>query len=165
MSSSRLLRVFAVLSLLSTTAALWLWYSTGEPPDHLLVQVSVVSFVAALVMSVIDADTRPRLMLRFLAALFALFALIAFAADVSRPPLDGQSQPAISLLQHLRSLAPALVQAMERSVSRSTDPFVWDPILTTILSLPASLIFLVLAIGAGFLGRPRRRVKIFINEN
>jgi hypothetical protein len=41
---------------------------------------------------------------------------------------------------------------------------VWDPLLTSILGLPASLIFLMLAIAAGIAGRPRRRVQIFVND-
>jgi hypothetical protein len=164
MTSSRLLKFFAILSLLSTLAALWLWHATGEAPDRWLVRLSVAGFAAALVTALVDVDTRPRLMLRFLAALFALFALIAFAADVSRPMTTGQRLPAISLMQHLQALAPSLVAAIEKSVSRSIDPFVWDPILTSVLGLPASLIFVVLALVAGFAGRPRRRVRIFVND-
>ena len=79
MTTSRLLKFFAILSLLSTVTALWLWYATGEPPTRWLIRLSVASFFAALVTSLIDVDTRPRLMLRFLAALFALFALISLA--------------------------------------------------------------------------------------
>jgi hypothetical protein len=164
MTSSRLLRFFAVLSLLSSLAALWLWHATGEPPDRWLVRLSVAGFLAAVLTSLVDADTRPRVMLRFLAALFALFALIAFAADVSHPATEGQRFHAVSLMQHLQALAPSFLAALERSISRSIGPFVWDPILTSILGLPASLIFLVLAIAAGFAGRPRRRVRIFVND-
>jgi hypothetical protein len=164
MTTSRLLKFFAILSLLSTVTALWLWYATGEPPARWLIRLSVASFFAALVTSLIDVDTRPRLMLRFLAALFALFALIAFAADISRPAMDGGTRGAISLLQHLQTLAPTFVAALERTVEHSTAPFVWDPLLTSILSLPAWLIFLALAAGAGFLGRPRQRVRIFVND-
>ena len=115
-------------------------------------------------MSLVDVDTRPRLMLRFLAALFALFALISLAGDLSRPAIGGESFAATSLMQHLQALAPSFVAALEKSVSRSIGPFVWDPLLTSILGLPASLIFLMLAIAAGIAGRPRRRVQIFVND-
>jgi hypothetical protein len=164
MTSSRLLKIFAALSLLSTLAAVWWWHATGEAPDHWLVRTAVASFLAALVVSFVNVETRPRLMLRFLAALFALFSLIAFAADVSRPNVDGHSQGTISLMQHLQTLAPSFVTALERSVSRTFGPVAWDPILTSLLSAPAALIFLVIAIGAGYLGRPRRRVRIFVND-
>jgi hypothetical protein len=164
MTTSRLLKFFAILSLLSTLTALWLWYATEEPPTRWLIRLSVVSFFAALVTSLIDVDTRPRLMLRFLAALFALFALISLAGDISRPAIGGESFAATSLLQHLQALAPSFVAALEKSISRSIGPFVWDPMLTSILGLPASLIFLMLAVAAGIAGRPRRRVQIFVND-
>jgi hypothetical protein len=164
MTSSRLLKAFAILAGVSTGLALWLWHATGEPPDPWLARLAIAGFVGALIMGLIDVETRPRLMLRFLAALFALFALIAFAADVSKPAIDGQGHGPISLMQHLQTLAPSLVAAIERSVSRSVDPFAWDPILTSILSQSATLIFLVLAALMGFLGRPRRRVRIFVND-
>jgi len=166
MTSSRLLKLFAGLSGLCILAAFWLWHATGEAPDRWLIRLAGASFLAALVIGLVDAGSRPRLMLRFLAALFALVTLIAFAADISRPPSgDGQSHGAIPLMQHLQTLAPSLVAEVERSVSRSIGPFAWDPVLTSILALPASLIFLVLAIAAGWLGRPRRRVQIFINDH
>jgi hypothetical protein len=164
MTTSRLLKFFAVLSLLSTLAALWLWYATGAPPTRWLIRLSIASFFAALVMSLVDVDTRPRLMLRFLAALFALFALISLAADISRPAIAGESFTATSLMQHLQAVAPSFVAGLEKSVSRSVGPFFWDPILTSILGLPASLLFLLLAIAAGVAGRPRRRVQIFVND-
>ena len=164
MTTSRLLKFFAVLSLLSTLAALWLWYATGAPPTRWLIRLSIASFFAALVTSLIDVDTRPRLMLRFLAALFALFALISLAADISRPAIAGENFTATSLMQHLQAVAPSFVAGLEKSVSRSVGPFFWDPILTSILGLPASLLFLLLAIAAGVAGRPCRRVQIFVND-
>lgn len=102
--------------------------------------------------------------MRFLAALFALFALISFASDISRPAIDGQGPGTMSLLQHLQSLAPTFVAALQRTIENATGAFVWDPLLTSFLSLPAWLLFLLFAVGAGFLGRPRRRVRIFVND-
>ena len=162
MTSSTLLKVFAALAVLSATAYFWLWYEMGEAPHGMLLQVSAGSLLIALVASLVNPDTRPRLMLRFLAALFALFTLISFAADVSRPRSDGEG--AISLLQHLQNLAPAFLSALEHTVSHQISPILWDPLLTTFLSLPATMIFLLIAVGCGFMGRPRRRVRIFAND-
>jgi hypothetical protein len=162
MKSAVLLKVFAALAVGSAAAYFWLWYATGEPSTPWLIRVAAVCLLFALAAGLINSETRPRMMLRFLAALFALFTLISLAADVSRPLTDGQG--AISLLQHLRNLAPAFLTALERSVVRATDAFVWDPVLTSILSLPATMIFLLLAITCGYLGRPRRRIRIFAND-
>ncbi len=162
MTSSMLLKVSAGLAVLSATAYFWLWYETGEPAPAALLHVAAASLLVALIASVVNPETRPRLMLRFLAALFALFTLISFAADVSRPRSDGEG--AISLLQHLQNMAPAFLSALEHTISHAAAPFVWNPILTSVLSLPATMIFLLLAIACGFLGRPRRRVRIFAND-
>ena len=164
MTSSRLLKVFAALALLFAAAAAWLWYTTGDSPNQTLTRLSAATLLAALVTGLVGADTRPRLMLRFLAALFALFALIAFAADLAREPAAGESVGSISLLQHLQTLAPSLAAAMERWISHSFGTAAWSPILTSFLSLPASLTFLGLAIIAGIAGRPRQRVRIFVND-
>lgn len=164
MTSSRLLKALAFLSLVCMVAAAWIWHATGEMPDRWLLRIAGTSLVAALIVAVVSPDTRPRMLMRFLAALFALFALIAFAADISRPAVDGASQRATSLLQHLETFAPSFVTTIERAVEHSAGAYLWDPFLTSILSLPAWLIFLALAVGAGFLGRPRRRVQIFIND-
>lgn len=164
MTSSRLLKALALLSIACVAAAAWIWHLTGEPPEPWILRLAATSFIAALIVGVVGRDTRPRLMMRFLAALFALFALLAFAADISRPAVDNANPGAISLLQHLRTLAPTFVNALEHSVERSAGSFLWDPILTSLLSLPAWLIFLVLSVGAGFLGRPRQRVRIFVND-
>lgn len=126
--------------------------------------MAVVAFLAALVVAIVNPDTRPRTMLRFLAALFALFALIAFAADISRPPVDGESLGATSLLQHLEMLAPSFVTTLQRSIGQGISPLLWNPILTSVLSLPAWVVFTLLAVASGFLGRPRRRVRIFAND-
>jgi hypothetical protein len=161
MTSSTLLKIFSGLAALTAAAYAWLWFSTGEQPTALLIRAAAASILIALVAGLVNAETRPRLMLRFLAALFSLLTLISFAADVSTPPGDGGG--AISLLQHLHRLAPAFLSALERSISHA-GPFLWDPVLTTLLSLPATMIFLVLAIACGYLGRPRRRIRIFAND-
>jgi hypothetical protein len=164
MTSSTLLKVFSALAAASAAVYCWLWYTSGEQPTAWLLRVAAAALLIALVAGFVNPESRPRLMLRFLAALFALFTLISFAADVSRPRSDGDGEGAISLLQHLHNLAPAFVSALERTVSRITGPVGWDPVLTSVLSLPATMIFLLLAIACGFLGRPRRRIRIFAND-
>ena len=129
-----------------------------------LFRIAGLAFFAALIVAIVSPDTRPRILMRFLAALFALFALLSFASDISRPAVDGQGPGTMSLLQHLQSLAPTFVAALQRTIENATGTFVWDPLLTSFLSLPAWLLFLLFAVGAGFLGRPRRRVRIFVND-
>jgi len=164
MTSSQLLKTLAVVSISCVTAAVWLWHSTGEAPNHWLFRIAGISFLAALIVAIVSPDTRPRMLMRFLAALFALFALISFASDISRPAVDGHGPGAMSLLQHMQTLTPTFVASLQRTIENTMGAFAWNPLLTSILSLPAWLIFLTLAVGTGFLGRPRRRVRIFVND-
>jgi hypothetical protein len=164
MTSTRLLKLFAILSLVSTLIALWLWRERGVAPSPWLIRFSAAAFVAALIMSIVDAETRPRLMLRFLSALFALGALISLAADVSRVAIAGEKFAAISLLQHLNTLSPSFVTSLGRFISHSISPLAWDPLLLSVLNLPATFLFVGLAVVAGIAGRPRQRVQIFVND-
>ncbi|MFN0217448.1 MAG: hypothetical protein ACKVP4_01395, partial [Hyphomicrobium sp.] len=58
---------------------------------------------------------------------------------------------------------PALVSAMRAAVIRALGDAAWDPVLTSVLNLPASLLFAAFAALAGLAGRPRRQVQIFVN--
>ncbi|MGQ0456091.1 MAG: hypothetical protein ACT4OU_03400 [Hyphomicrobium sp.] len=119
--------------------------------------------VAATAAALVGADTRPRVALRFLAALMALIAVVALAADWSAPAIDGARPPAKSLLAYLELFAPTLTAAIKSRVTNAVGATAWDPALTSVLGLPAWLLFAALAALAGLAGRPRRRVQIFIN--
>jgi hypothetical protein len=160
MTSSLFLKLSAAVALLCIAAYAWLWYTNEAMPSAWLLRAVFAAMLLTLIAGVANPESRPRLMLRFLAGLFALLTLISFAADISRPSADGGM---ISLLGHLNSLAPALVTAVERTITGTLGEFGWT-MVTALLSLPATVIFLVVALACGFLGRPRRRVRIFAND-
>jgi len=162
MTTSRLFKLLVLLAVLASAATILQWYETGERPDTMFSHLAVVLAVAALIVGLIGTETRPRLMLRFLAALFTLLGVIAFAADYSliRGNASGK---AFTLLDHLNSFAPSLVMALENALRHTLGDWAWDPLLTAILNRPAYLIFFLLAISAGIAGRPRRPVRIFVN--
>ena len=160
MTSQRLLKLLALVSIATSIAAFWLWRSTGETPSPWLMRASIAAFAGALLAGLICEVTRPRLMLRFLASLFALIAVIAFAADFSH---TGGSFKATSLMGHLNDFAPSLLTSAKNAMSHSPLPFLWDPLLTTLLSYPTFAIFAALALTAGLASRPRREVRIFVN--
>lgn len=156
MNSQNLLKLLAVLSLVATVA---IWRTAGAAPSPWLVRLSVGLFGTALLVGLITPATRPRLMLRFLAALFALVAVIALAADFSHA--GGFTSTA--LMKHWSDLAPSLLNIVKSMLLHSPVPFLWQPVLTHLLALPTYLIFAVLALLAGFAGRPRHQIQIFVN--
>ncbi len=163
MSSQRLLKLLAFISLSATIAAIWMWRTTGAPPSPWLLRTSLVSFAGAVIVGVCAQATRPRLMLRFLAMLFSMIAVIAFAGDFAHSGPDGTvGFKATSLMGHLEEFVPLLLASAKASVSRSSS-FVWDPLLTGLFGFPTFVVFGALASICGFSSRPREQVRIFIN--
>ena len=102
------------------------------------------------------------LALRFIASLFLLGAVIALTADVSRPPRAGAPM-FVSVERHWSDLAPQSLAGAEKAVRTRLHPVVWDPAIRSVLGLPASLLLGGLAAAFFYIGRPRRRVEIFVN--
>ncbi len=160
--SQRLLKLFALVSVVLTVAALYIWRTTGEGAPW-LVRAAAASFAAALLVGLIAAETRPRLMLRFLAALFALIAVIALASDISHALTGGGHLSATSLFGHITDLSPSLLAALRSGTIRMAGATAWDTFALLLLSLPTFVIFGLLAALAGYAGRPREEVRIYIN--
>lgn len=165
MTASRLFKILLLIAVATGLMAYVPYIQTGDLPPPLLPRISVIALAAAVVAALVGAETRPRLMLRFLAALFALLGVIACAADfaIGRPEAASAATSSFTLLDHLNSFAPSMVMSLEGGISRIAGAWAWNPLLTSILQLPAYLVFFILAIVAGLAGRPRRTVKIFVN--
>lgn len=102
------------------------------------------------------------LVLRFIGSLFLLGAVIALTADLSRPPRQGATT-FTSIHKHWGDLAPQTLASAQKSVSAGVHRTLWDPVIVTILSAPTFMAFGTLAVLLLYLGRPRRRVEIFVN--
>jgi hypothetical protein len=163
MTSQNLLKFLSLLSLIATISAIVIWRETGEAPSPWLIRTAIAGLAAALVVFVINVETRPRIMLQFLAALFAILALFAFAADFTSTSATVTGFHSLSLLERITGFAPSLRASVQASVTRALGPAAWDPVLTGLLGLPAYLVFAILAAFCGFAGRPRREVRIFAN--
>src|SRR5262245_5943713 len=94
---------------------------------------------------------------RFLSSVFMLAAVIAFVSDAT-PPLAGAGPfKATTLLAHWDDLAPNSLNAAKAAVTHAAGEWLWTGI-EGLLDWPTSLIFLILAIGSGYLGRRRHKV-------
>lgn len=94
--------------------------------------------------------------LRFLAALFLLAAVVSLVADLSQ---TGASSTAA----RWQALSPASFAAVAAAVTRNLGSYAWTPVLTSILALPAYLLFGLLALLLGIAGRRRRIVNVYVN--
>lgn len=98
---------------------------------------------------------------RLLGGWALIVALIALAADVS-----GYAATAgkfTSLGRHWFTLSPSTLNLVQAITERYVHPFVWDPVLTGILSWPTFVVFGVLGALLYLAGRKRKRADIFAN--
>lgn len=163
MTSQTVLKLLALTSLVAAIAAIVIWRKTGDAPSPWLIRGAIAAFAAAFVVFVINRETRPRIMLQFLAALFATVAMFAFIADVSAARTLATGFHSASLLDRMHDFAPSLLMSVRGTITRLLGASGWDPMATTVLSLPAWLVFAMAAGISGFAGRPRREVDIFVN--
>ena len=102
------------------------------------------------------------LVLRFIGSLFLLGTVIAATSDLSRPPRPN-TPTFTSIYRHWSELAPQTLAAAQKTVQTRTHRYVWDPVIRTVLAIPAFVMFGALAVLLLYFGRPRRRVEIFVN--
>ena len=101
--------------------------------------------------------------LRFLASLFALVAVVALVADVT-PALRGTGPfTAHSVIGYWTELAPASLMATRANVTAMTFPWVWNPVLLSALTALMSVLFACLAVVCGYFGRRRVQMKVHVN--
>lgn len=162
MISKKTVRIMVLVAGLIIAASALTWWQSPDGLPVWMRRASLAAIIAAFIASLINIETRPRLMLRFVSALCLLVAVIAFVADWTRSP-DSAISGSASLLDHLTAMTPSIVTSLQTTLSSAVSPSLWDPVLTSVLGLPAWLIFTSLAIAAAYAGRPRREARIFVN--
>lgn len=100
--------------------------------------------------------------LRILSGLFLLAAALALISEATRAQLGVPSAPFTPLLVQLAESAPPVLKAIERS-TRSVHVLLWDPVLRSVLALPAWVSFGAIGLVLGWLGRRRRTIDVFTN--
>ncbi len=100
---------------------------------------------------------------RFLAALFALVAVIAIIADATPVITGGGAFSPKSVTQHWMELSPKTLESAKASVSRSASPALWEGLSSSILAIPTFAVFAIASAIFGYIGRHRRRVNVFVN--
>lgn len=157
MTAERLLKLLALISIGTTAFAVLHWHQTGLAPSPFLLRLSAGAFAAALLVALLGRNTRPRMMLRFLAAVCALLAVVALVTDLSRA--GGSST---TLAEHFSQFTPSLLAATKSAISQQLGGGAWNA-LAMVLNLPSYAVFALLAAIFGFAARPRQRISVFVN--
>ena len=101
--------------------------------------------------------------LRFLTSLFALVAVVALVADAT-PALNGAAPFKLtSVAGDWQLLAPGTLEAARTAVTNATGPWMWNSVVMSVLDLPTPVLFGLLALIFGILGRRREEMKLHIN--
>lgn len=101
--------------------------------------------------------------LRFLASVFALLAAVIFVVDYSRPETAGKGLTLTSIGDHVTALAPQALPSARAFVAEYGVEGIWNFIMNPLLAMPGCVAFALLAIIAGYAGRRRERINVFIN--
>ena len=101
--------------------------------------------------------------LKVVSFVLLLAAIIALTSDVTRWQTGAEGPMFESLASTLTQTAPASFHGLGELISLRVHPIAWDPILTSVLGLPAWIVLFGLAIGLGLAARERKEVDIFIN--
>ena len=103
------------------------------------------------------------LFVRILSGVLLLAATLALIAELTRAQLGVPGAPFTPVMTQLVEAAPAVLKAMEKWV-RGSHELLWDPVLQSILQLPAWISLGSIGLILGWLGRRRyQRVNVFTN--
>jgi len=104
-----------------------------------------------------------RLTFRILSGLFLLAATLLLISEATRAQLGVAGAPFTPLMVQLAQSAPALLKSMQKAVG-GVHPLLWDPLLTSILAVPAWITLGSIGLLFGWLGRRRHeRISVFTN--
>ncbi len=101
--------------------------------------------------------------LRFLAGICLIAALVALVTDATRPRPEQAAFAPTSLGKLWSDTAPRSLAATRNAVSQASSPLIWDALVARVLQLPTFLALGGLGLLFGYLGRRRRRIDVFTN--
>jgi hypothetical protein len=101
--------------------------------------------------------------LRFLAGLFLIAALIALVDDATQPLTGAGPFSPTSLGRLWAETAPRSLAAARNAMSHGFGTLVWNAVIARLLQVPTFILLGVVGVLLGYLGRRRSRIEIFTN--
>jgi hypothetical protein len=103
------------------------------------------------------------LLLRITGVWLLLIAMVAAVVDATKSLAGGGAWVVTPMGEQWKALnAPSLDAAKAWVVSHAA-PFVWDPVIATILNAPTWVVFGILGVLLYWLGQKRKPVEVYIN--
>lgn len=102
--------------------------------------------------------------LRIIGGWFLLAAVIALVYDGTKTLGSGDGEIVMTPLgQHWFNIHAASLNISQAAIERHVAPWLWDPVITSILTTPAWVVFTILGFAFYFMGRRRKKIDIFAN--
>jgi len=103
------------------------------------------------------------LILRVLGVWLMLLAIVALVYDGTRMLADNGALVFTSLGEHWYTIHPQSLNTAQAGIERHVSPFLWDPVMTTVLLTPAWIVVGVLGALLYLLGYRRKKLDVFTN--
>ena len=97
-------------------------------------------------------------MLRIIGYTFASLALLAFALDVWRGPMQEQELIFTSMAEYWSGIDPNSLVGFQAMVEKNISPELWFQVVLPALGLPAFVLLGLFAALFFIIGRPRRKL-------
>jgi len=103
------------------------------------------------------------MLLRLLGVWLLLLAMVAAVVDATKSLAGGGAWVVTPMGEQWRALSPETLRDAKAAIETHAGPFLWDPVMTTILDAPTWVVFGILGVLLYWLGQKRKPVEVFIN--
>jgi len=104
------------------------------------------------------------MILRVLGVWSLLVAMVALTIDATKSLASGEQQWVTTPLgEHWFTLHASSLNTAQAAIERYVYPFLWDPLILSLLQLPTWIVFGVLGLLLYRIGRRRRRIDVYDN--
>jgi hypothetical protein len=104
-----------------------------------------------------------KMLLRLLGVWLLLVAMVAAVVDATKSLAGGGTWVVTPMGEQWQALSPSTLKGAQAAVESHVGPFLWNPVITTILGAPTWVVFGILGVLLYWLGQKRKPVEVFIN--
>jgi hypothetical protein len=102
-------------------------------------------------------------LLRIFGVWLLLLAMVAAVVDATKSLAGGGTWVVTPMGEQWQTLNADSLAATKTWIEANASPFLWDPIMATILHAPTWVVFGILGVLLYWLGQKRKPVDVFIN--
>jgi hypothetical protein len=102
-------------------------------------------------------------LLRIFGVWLLLLAMVAAVVDATKSLAGGGTWVVTPMGEQWQALNADSLAATKTWIEATAGPFLWDPVMTTILHAPTWVVFGILGVLLYWLGQKRKPVEVFIN--